>query len=726
MKGFLLSLVLYVPTLTFAQDTFNLDFSDIDNQQPKGWYIEGSEPGMLSTEHPTNNGQSLRLSRNADTGGDSAFAIQMPPFQHQGKELTLTGWIKTREVTGDGASLWLAINAGSSELAHDNMKDRQISGSQDWQQVQVSVQLTDAVDSYTFGVVLAGTGEAFFADLSIKLDGVPITEVPKVSFAAAAVHPFEQESGIRITELNAKQQQNLLLLGKVWGFIKYYHPASARGEISMDAELFRLLPAILNADNTKRDQLLANWINALGELPPCQRCKSTAEAALVLPDQFWHSWGLSAELSQLLARVFNSELPSRHYWVRPEPNVGNPFFNEKSYTNVKHEDSGFRLLALFRLWNIIQYYSPYRDLVEQPWEQVLEHGIAAVINAKSKLEYQLALAAVIYAINDTHSQFSATDNQIQKSYVGEKMPPLEVRFVENQAVVFQVYQENLPIQVGDVITHINDQTISDRLAYLKPVAAASNEPTRLRQFAEILLATNSNQTKIQLQRDAASLEVQLDTIKIKDLKRQYYYQLHGDTAYHHITPDIGYIRLDKIAGVNIDNMMQQLADTRGLVLDIRNYPGDFVVFSLGQHLYPEAHEFVRFSAMAVEHPGKFVWTPALSIGSSNPNHYKGKIAILINEQTQSMAEYTTMAFRGAPKAKVFGSTTAGADGNLSYIVLPGGYWTGLSGIGVFYPDKTPTQRVGIVPDVFVTPTVAGIKAGRDEVLDQALQYLQAD
>jgi hypothetical protein len=47
----------------------------------------------------------------------------------------------------------------------------------------------------------------------------------------------------------------------------------------------------------------------------------------------------------------------------------------------------------------------------------------------------------------------------------------------------------------------------------------------------------------------------------------------------------------------------------------------------------------------------------------------------------------------------------------------------ISGIGVFYPDKAPTQRIGIVPNVEVEPTIAGIRAGRDEVLEEALRQI---
>jgi len=81
-----------------------------------------------------------------------------------------------------------------------------------------------------------------------------------------------------------------------------------------------------------------------------------------------------------------------------------------------------------------------------------------------------------------------------------------------------------------------------------------------------------------------------------------------------------------------------------------------------------------------------------------------------------------MAFRSSG-ATVIGSTTAGADGNVSEIPLPGGLRSMISGNGVFYPDKKPTQRVGIIPDIEVKPTVAGIRAGRDEVLEEALRQI---
>jgi len=164
------------------------------------------------------------------------------------------------------------------------------------------------------------------------------------------------------------------------------------------------------------------------------------------------------------------------------------------------------------------------------------------------------------------------------------------------------------------------------------------------------------------------------------------------------------------------------AGTKGLVIDIRNYPSEFVVFALGPRLIDRPTEFARFTNGDPANPGAFHWMPPISIQPVSPQ-YTGKIAILVDEVSQSQAEYTSMTFRSARNAIVVGSTTAGADGNVSPIPLPGGLRSMVSGIGVFYPDKKPTQRVGIIADIEARPTIHGVRSGRDEVLEVALRQI---
>ncbi|WP_078548777.1 hypothetical protein [Litchfieldia alkalitelluris] len=66
--------------------------------------------------------------------------------------------------------------------------------------------------------------------------------------------------------LSFEEVEDLVLLGKIWGYLKYYHPNVAKGDYDWDAELMKNLPEILHAQNKKqRDDALVKWIDSLGE-----------------------------------------------------------------------------------------------------------------------------------------------------------------------------------------------------------------------------------------------------------------------------------------------------------------------------------------------------------------------------------------------------------------------------------------------------------------------------
>jgi C-terminal processing protease CtpA/Prc len=105
--------------------------------------------------------------------------------------------------------------------------------------------------------------------------------------------------------------------------------------------------------------------------------------------------------------------------------------------------------------------------------------------------------------------------------------------------------------------------------------------------------------------------------------------------------------------------------------------------------------------------------------------YRGRTVMLIDERTISQAEHTGFFFRAASGTEFVGSTTAGASGDTTQLVLPGGLSMMFTGQEVRHPDGRPLQRIGIQPDVRAVPTIAGIRAGRDEVLEAALRHLGA-
>jgi C-terminal processing protease CtpA/Prc len=85
--------------------------------------------------------------------------------------------------------------------------------------------------------------------------------------------------------------------------------------------------------------------------------------------------------------------------------------------------------------------------------------------------------------------------------------------------------------------------------------------------------------------------------------------------------------------------------------------------------------------------------------------YRGKTVMVIDERNQSQAEHTGLFFEAANNTKFVGSHTAGANGNVTNFVVPGGVNILFSGISVSHVDGRQLQRIGLVPDIEVKPTI---------------------
>ena len=72
---------------------------------------------------------------------------------------------------------------------------------------------------------------------------------------------------------------------------------------------------------------------------------------------------------------------------------------------------------------------------------------------------------------------------------------------------------------------------------------------------------------------------------------------------------------------------------------------------------------------------------------------------------------------------MIGSNTSGANGDVIRFKIAD-LDTCFTGLGAYYPDGRETQRIGIIPDIVIKPTITGIKEGKDEVLERALNYIK--
>jgi C-terminal processing protease CtpA/Prc len=98
--------------------------------------------------------------------------------------------------------------------------------------------------------------------------------------------------------------------------------------------------------------------------------------------------------------------------------------------------------------------------------------------------------------------------------------------------------------------------------------------------------------------------------------------------------------------------------------------------------------------------------------------------VLIDHNAISQSEATALWLEAAAPVRFFGTVSAGTNGDITSAVLPGGLVLSFTGHDVRHADGRQLQGVGILPDVEVAPTVAGILAGRDEVLERAVDWLR--
>jgi len=538
---------------------------------------------------------------------------------------------------------------------------------------------------------------------------------------------FKDGSKIISIELNEQKIQDLKTLGLVWGFLKYYHPNIASGNRNWDFELFRMLPNVINSkNNNDRDRYLCKWVNSLGEYKSEKQIKSQKLEIKLSPDLIWISKSdFTDSLTLQLSSIVNAKRSVNNYYVNLAPNVGNPTFDKEApYSEMIYPDAGYRLLSLYRYWNIIQYYFPYKYLIEEDWKDVLEEFIPKFILAKNETEYQLAILELMARVHDTHANF--TDGKLFK-YWGINKPAFDIKFIEDNAVVTDYLDvelsKDIGLKIGDEIIAVNGKTVPEIVQDQIKYTPSSNYPTQLRNISKRILRTNDSILTIEYKSDE---EIRTEIVKTYIVSEFYdYYNKPKDRpSFKLISENIAYLYLGSIESAGLQKIFNEIANTKGVIIDLRCYPSEFLVFSIGKYLMPEKTEFVKFSNGSIENPGQFTFNKSLEVGEKNNDYYKGKVVILINETTQSQAEYTTMAFRVAPNAIVIGSTTAGADGNVSTIYLPGNIRTMISGIGVYYPDGTETQRIGIVPDIEIKPTIEGIKNNKDELLEKAIELIE--
>ena len=161
-----------------------------------------------------------------------------------------------------------------------------------------------------------------------------------------------------------------------------------------------------------------------------------------------------------------------------------------------------------------------------------------------------------------------------------------------------------------------------------------------------------------------------------------------------------------------------------MVFDLRGYPGKLSTIVLA-HLIDERITCAQWNVPEIIHPDRVDMQFRKSDWPVMPAKpmIAGKVAFVIDGRAISYAETYMGMVEHYHLAEIVGEATAGTNGNINPFTVPGGYRIIFTGMKVLKHDGSQHHAVGIEPTIPVQRTVQGIAAGRDELLERAVEVV---
>ena len=543
----------------------------------------------------------------------------------------------------------------------------------------------------------------------------------------------ETGSGIELKTVSDLQRDSLYKLGKVWGFVKYRHPDPATGTVDWDSALFDVLPDLMAASSpAQANDVLADW---LAGYPFTVGSDATAESWRRLQDQYGDSapdtgWisdrsFLGEAVCQYLERLDQTYVGERPmgYAAFSADIPGVDFSHERDW-QFRADDDGVKLLALYRFWNAFAYYSPNVDITPVDWDQALQEGIDEMLGAEDRAAYLKALGSLSSKTGDAHVAMVDDTLSLYRFY-GSYFLRCSFLVIDGQVVVQYCDEKETSLHPGDVILAIDGTPMTDRIAELSRYFALP-EPDKFGKVLAIpLLNTKGPTARVTVLRDGEQLDLSVYTTNQLFVPENPWKNGTLENG------QIGYIDPAALREGDVEKLMENFAGTRGLIVDLRQYPSVFLPYLLGEYLVPEPTQFATLTLPNPALPGSYFRQESFYTGAGTLQAtgetayppYTGKVVLLMNENSISQSEFTVMALRQSPRAVVVGSLSVGADGNAVYLKLPGNVQSSFTGMGVYTPEGEATQRVGLQPDIVCLPTVEGLRDGQDELMNKAIEII---
>ncbi|AMR32829.1 hypothetical protein A0256_16090 [Mucilaginibacter sp. PAMC 26640] len=531
---------------------------------------------------------------------------------------------------------------------------------------------------------------------------------------------------------NQLQINNLATFTKVWGFLKYYHPEVQKGRLDWDLEYVKTVLTIKKIDQKKTFNSVI--INCYLSLPKAkisnQYTQLKSDSILqIFNEQDFVDMNIPASLKKNLEELYQHHLPDSSKYV---DNIYNGYkldyvyHKEEPYAAPAFPDEGHRLLALARWWNIITYFYPHKAKAAPDWDATLTEFIPQMIAAANANEYRETFLRLINKLKDSHTWFKQKEwNAAHGDFMNV---PFDVYYAGGKFVIGYSKYDSLmkanDLKIGDVIVAVKGLPIAYRLKQVANYTTGSNNASYYRDLGRNIFRLDSNTNlQITISRNG---RLQKKNIKLYTYGQLYQYRLkHLPQIAQKLGNGIWYVRFCEIGNTTaLKKMFNDIKDAKTVIWEMRDYPS----FQITEAMWPgliAKRVFASADYNAVlEFPGTF--KKASGQIPSAPDTlglplFNGKLIVLVNEQTQSLAESVAMELRSRPNTVIVGRQTAGATGNMLFTDFPGGIEASYTAVKVVGANASFEQGRGVKIDQKIKLTPANIASTSDYLLSQAYQ-----
>lgn len=365
-------------------------------------------------------------------------------------------------------------------------------------------------------------------------------------------------------------------------------------------------------------------------------------------------------------------------------------------------------------WNVARHFYPHWDAVKVDWEATLRAWLAAQPQSQTRAELRDQLRRLTAPLADGHILIADFNDKTPRAFL-----PISVRPVGNRLIVDG---SGVPEQVqpGDVIAAVGGKPL--KAWYAERVALMSGSPQTKpwRVCLDLLAGPRDSTVTLKLLRGTRGIEVTLPYRSAQFMRSP------RPAAIHEVRPGIHYVDLTRFDKADFDKALETLKGAKGIVFDARGYPGRDAVALVPYWLTgADAAQWMfvpRYDKPFAQS------TTAWSIGwqmQRNPALEKPVKVLLTDARTIDYAESLAAYFPAHKTGPTVGERTAGATGNVARATLPSGMSFFFGSMRVTLHDGTTSLHTkGLPPDQPASPTVRGIRAGRDEVLEHAIRHVE--